>query len=73
MTSPVGAITTAAVMVIAALSPHHPWRQPLIGAVSTAVGIAIGLAASWLATGNVVEGVRRKARATEARGLRSGG
>lgn len=45
----VGAITTAAVMVIAALGPHHPWQQPLIGAASTAIGIAIGLAASWLA------------------------
>jgi uncharacterized membrane protein len=36
-------------MIIAALSPHDPWRQPLIAAVATAVGIALGLGASWLA------------------------
>ena len=44
----VAAITTAAVMVIAALGPHDAWKQPLLGAVATAVGVAIGLAASWL-------------------------
>jgi uncharacterized membrane protein len=54
---PVGAITTGAVMVIASLSPHQPWHQPLIGAAATAVGIAIGLAASWLANGNLVDGL----------------
>jgi hypothetical protein len=51
----VGAITTAAVMVIAALSPQHPWQQPLIGAVATAIGIAIGLAASRLGSGRLVD------------------
>jgi uncharacterized membrane protein YccC len=45
----VAGITTAVVMVAAALSPHHAWQQPLLRAVDTAVGIAIGLAASWLA------------------------
>jgi uncharacterized membrane protein YccC len=44
----VAAITTGAVMVIAALGPNDPWKQPLIGAVATAVGIAIGVAASSL-------------------------
>jgi hypothetical protein len=44
----VAAITTAVVMVTAALSAHSPWRQPLIGAIGTAVGVAIGLGASWL-------------------------
>src|SRR5262245_1982597 len=43
-------ITTAVVMVAAALSPHAAWQQPLLRAVDTAVGIAVGLAASWLAT-----------------------
>jgi hypothetical protein len=56
----VGGISTAAVMVIAALSPHNPWQQPLIGAVGTTIGIAIGLAASWLANGNLVDGLRRQ-------------
>jgi uncharacterized membrane protein YccC len=45
----VAAITTGAVMVIAALGPHDPWKQPLIGAVATAIGIAIGVGASLLA------------------------
>jgi fusaric acid resistance family protein len=46
---PIAGITIGAVMIIAALSPHDPWRQPLIAALATAVGIALGLAASWLA------------------------
>jgi hypothetical protein len=56
----VASITTAAVMVIAALGPHDAWQQPLIGAVATAVGIAIGLAASWLASSSFVGGLRRQ-------------
>ena len=56
----VAAITIGAVMVIAALGPHDAWKQPLMGAVATAVGIAIGLAASSLANGNVVDGLRRQ-------------
>jgi uncharacterized membrane protein YccC len=52
----VAAITIGAVMVISALGPHDPWKQPLIGAVATAVGIAVGVAASWLANGNLVDG-----------------
>lgn len=45
---PLAAITTAVVMVASALSPHDAWQQPLLRAVDTAVGIAVGLAASWL-------------------------
>ena len=56
----VAAITTGAVMVIAALGPHHAWQKPLIGVVGTAVGIAIGLAASWVANSNVVDGLGRR-------------
>lgn len=43
-------ITTAVVMVVAALSPHHAWEQPLLRVVDTAVGVAVGLAASWTTT-----------------------
>jgi hypothetical protein len=56
----VAAITTAAVMVIAALGPHHAWRQPLIGAAATAAGIAIGVTASRLANAELVDGLRRQ-------------
>jgi hypothetical protein len=41
--------TTAVVRIAAALSPHDAWQQPLLRAVDTAAGIAIGLAVSWLA------------------------
>lgn len=37
-------ITTAVVMVVAALSPHHAWRQPVLRVVDTTVGVAGGLA-----------------------------
>jgi uncharacterized membrane protein YgaE (UPF0421/DUF939 family) len=43
-------ITTAVVMVVAALSPQHAWEQPLLRIVDTVVGVAVGLAASWTTT-----------------------
>ena len=69
----VAAITIGAVMVIAALGPHDPWKQPLIGAVTTAVGIAIGFAASWFANVKLANDLRRKPSVTETRGLPHGG
>jgi hypothetical protein len=63
----VAAITTGAVMVIAALGPHHAWQKPLIGVVGTVVGIAVGLAASWLVNGTLVDGLGRKPNARETR------
>jgi uncharacterized membrane protein YccC len=41
-------ITIAVVMVVAALSPHDAWRQPILRLVDTAVGVAVGVAAVWL-------------------------
>jgi uncharacterized membrane protein YccC len=41
-------ITTAVVMVVAALSPGPAWRQPVLRLVDTAVGVAVGVAAVWL-------------------------
>lgn len=41
------AITTAVVMVAAAVSPQHAWEQPILRLFDTAVGIAVGLAAAW--------------------------
>jgi uncharacterized membrane protein YccC len=43
-------ITIAVVMVVAALSPHGAWRQPVLRLVDTAVGVAVGVAAAWLGT-----------------------
>ncbi|MGO9900641.1 MAG: FUSC family protein [Solirubrobacteraceae bacterium] len=42
-------ITTAVVMVVAAVSPHDAWQQPILRGVDTAIGIAVGVAASSIA------------------------
>ena len=41
-------ITTAVVMVVAELSPHDTWRQPVLRLADTAIGVAVGLVAAWL-------------------------
>jgi hypothetical protein len=41
-------VTIAVVMVVAALSPHDAWRQPILRLVDTAVGVAVGVATAWL-------------------------
>jgi uncharacterized membrane protein YgaE (UPF0421/DUF939 family) len=43
-------ITIAVVMVVAELSPHAAWRQPILRLVDTAVGVAVGVAAAWIGT-----------------------
>lgn len=40
-------ITTAVVMVVAAIGPHDAWRQPILRLVDTAVGVAVGVATAW--------------------------
>jgi len=42
-------ITTAVVLVVASLSPHNAWEQPILRFADTAVGIVVGLAAAWTA------------------------
>jgi uncharacterized membrane protein YccC len=41
-------ITIAVVMVVAELSPHAAWRQPILRLVDTAVGVVVGVAAAWI-------------------------
>jgi uncharacterized membrane protein YccC len=41
-------ITTAVVMVVAALSPHNAWEQPILRLVDTVAGVAVGLAVAWI-------------------------
>jgi hypothetical protein len=47
------AITTAVLLVVVAVSPHDAWQQPILRLFDTALGIAVGIAASfsqkWLA------------------------
>ena len=40
-------ITTAVVMVVAALSPDHAWTQPLLRLLDTIVGVTVGLTFAW--------------------------
>jgi uncharacterized membrane protein YccC len=43
-------ITTAVVMVVAAISPEHAWHQPILRLVDTVIGIAAGVACKWIAS-----------------------
>jgi uncharacterized membrane protein YccC len=40
-------ITTAVVMVAAAIDPQHAWHQPLLRVVDTVFGITVGVACRW--------------------------
>ena len=41
-------ITTAVVMVVAAVSPNHAWKQPILRLVGTIVGVAVGVVGAWI-------------------------
>jgi uncharacterized membrane protein YccC len=41
-------ITTAVIMVVAAMSPSEAWRQPLPRLFDTVVGIALGVICKWI-------------------------
>ncbi len=41
-------ITTAVVMVVAAMSPADAFQQPLLRLADTLVGIAVGVACKWV-------------------------
>ena len=43
-------ITTTVILVVAALSPHDAWQQPILRLADTVVGVAIGIAAAWIAS-----------------------
>jgi uncharacterized membrane protein YgaE (UPF0421/DUF939 family) len=53
-------ITTAVVMVVAALSPRNAWQQPILRMIDTAVGVAVGVAAAWISLSMTLR--RRKLR-----------
>ena len=42
-------ITTTVVMVVAGISPQEAWLQPILRLADTAVGVAVGIGAAWLA------------------------
>ena len=41
-------ITTAVVMVVAAISPEQAWKEPILRVVDTIIGAAIGVAGVWI-------------------------
>jgi len=43
------AITTAVVLIVAYVSPRDAWEQPILRFFDTLIGVAIGVAAAWLA------------------------
>ena len=44
-------ITTAVVMVVAGLAPHHAWQEPILRLADTIIGIAVGMAAARIDAG----------------------
>ena len=57
-------ITTAVVMVVAKLSPHDAWRQPILRLADTVIGVAVGLAAAWLSLRAVRPLIRKQTAQT---------
>ncbi|SNT60176.1 Fusaric acid resistance protein-like [Asanoa hainanensis] len=53
------AITTAVVLVVAAISPVDPWQQPILRLVDTVIGVIIGVATAWLSLKLVHPHLRR--------------
>jgi len=41
-------ITTAVVMVVAGLSPHPAWKQPILRLVDTIIGVGVGVIGVWI-------------------------
>ena len=41
-------ITSAVIMVAAAVSPQDAWQQPILRLTDTALGVAVGAAAAWV-------------------------
>jgi len=43
------AVTTAVVLIVAEVSPHDAWHQPILRLADTVIGVLVGLAVVWLA------------------------
>jgi uncharacterized membrane protein YccC len=42
------AITSAVVMVVAAVNPAHAWQEPILRFADTIVGVVVGVATAWV-------------------------
>ena len=52
------AIITAVIMGVAALSPHHAWRQPILRFADTVIGVAVGVGTAWFSLRMLRPGTR---------------
>ena len=43
-------ITTAVVLVVAAISPKQAWQEPILRLIDTVVGISVGVTCKWCAS-----------------------
>jgi uncharacterized membrane protein YccC len=53
------AITTTVVLVVAAVSPHDAWLQPILRFADTVVGTAVGVGSAWLYLRAIKPGMER--------------
>jgi Fusaric acid resistance protein-like len=60
-------ITTAVVFVVAGISPGHAWMQPILRLADTAIGILVGLGASWMSVAMGLNAFRKEARTISGR------
>jgi uncharacterized membrane protein YgaE (UPF0421/DUF939 family) len=44
------AVTTAVVMLVAAIDAQDAWQQPLLRLMDTMIGIAVGISCKWIAS-----------------------
>jgi uncharacterized membrane protein YccC len=42
------AVTTAVVMIVAAVTPRDAWEEPILRFADTLIGVAVGIAAAWI-------------------------
>jgi uncharacterized membrane protein YccC len=42
------AITTSVVLIVAAVTPHDAWEQPILRLADTVIGVAVGVGSAWL-------------------------
>ena len=40
-------VTTTVLIVVAAMSPDHAWKQPILRFIDTLIGISVGLVGAW--------------------------
>src|SRR5258708_24156309 len=59
-------ITTAVVMVVAAVNPRNAWQQPILRFADPIIGVAVGVAAAWIGL-RLTRPPANQARALKAR------